>query len=85
MLVLVVLIAVVAVELMDLGGKLKSGRKQVEDLQTQKQQMAWDNESLKSALDKADDVDFILGLAQDEFNYLPPNARQFVDVSSLGG
>jgi hypothetical protein len=82
-LVLVVLIAVVAVELMDLGGKLKSGRKQVEDLQTQKQQMAWDNESMRSDLEKSDDLEFMLEKAR-EAGYVFPNEHIFVDVHGVG-
>ena len=83
MLVLVVLIAVVAVELMQLGGKLKQGRRQLSDLELQSQQIAWENEAMRSDLSKAGDLDFMLEKAR-EAGYVFSNEHIFVDVHGVG-
>ena len=83
MLVLIVLIAVVGVELMQLGGKLKMGRKQIADLEAQSQQVAWENEAMRSDLGKADDLDFMLEKAR-EAGYVFSNEHIFVDVHGVG-
>lgn len=83
MLVLVVLIAVVGVELAQLGGKLKQSRKQMEDLEAQSQQIAWENEAMSSDLSKADDLEFMLEKAR-EAGYVFSNEHIFVDVHGVG-
>ena len=83
MLVLVVLIAVVGVELMQLTGKLKLGRKQVADLEAQSQQITWENEAMRSDLSKAGDMDFMLEKAR-EAGYVFSNEHIFVDVHGVG-
>ena len=83
MLVLVALIAVVAVELLQLSDKLKLGQQQVAELELRSQQIAWENEALRRDLSKADDVDFMLEKAR-EAGYVFSNERIFVDIHGVG-
>ena len=83
MLVLVVLIAVIGVELMQLSGKLKLGRKQVAELEAQSQQLTWENEAMRSDLSKAGDLEFMLEKAR-EAGYVFSNEHIFVDVHGVG-
>ena len=83
-LVLVVLIAVVGIELVQLSGKLKLARAEQAILAAQVQQRAQENETLRSDLSKADDVEFIKDLDREQLGYIESNGRLFIDVHGSG-
>lgn len=83
MLVLLVLIAVIGVELVQMAGKIKSGQKQLGALETQRQQLTQENDTMRSDLDKADDPAFMLEKAR-EAGYVFPNDHIFIDIHGVG-
>ena len=70
-LVIAILIALVGVQLIQLTA-LKS------DLDSAKQA----NDALASALEKADDPEFLQELARDQLGYVTPGEKSFYDVSN---
>ena len=70
MLVIAILIALVGVQLIHLRSQ--------SDLDTAKQE----NDALSSALEKADDPEFLQELARDQLGYVTPGEKTFYDVSN---
>jgi cell division protein FtsL len=81
MLVLFVLIAVMAVELIQMSSKLSSARNEQSSIAAQVQQRRQENESLKSDLSHADDEDFIKDLAREQLGLAETGERIFYDVN----
>lgn len=81
-LVLVVLLAVVGVELMNVYGKLDQARNEEQALLQQSDQQKQENASLQSSLDRADDPDFIKELAKDALGLVEEGERVFYDVNN---
>ena len=77
LIVLVVLLAVVAVQLIRVYGQLGEAKTQREQLQEQKKE----NSDLESDLSKADDKEFIKGLAKDQLGLAEDGERIFYDVN----
>ena len=84
MLVMLVLIAVVGVELVKMAGSIKSNQNNKENLEAQIQQLTQENDTLRSDLEKADDLDFVLEKAREEADYVFPNERIFIDIHGVG-
>ena len=80
-LVLVVLIAVAGVELVRVYGRLQATKEQQEAVSQQLLQQQQENEALKSDLSKADDPEFIKGLARDQLGLVEDGERIFYDVN----
>ena len=81
MLVLVVLVAVMGIELVQMHGKLRSARSEEAAVAAQVQQRRLENEALKSDLSKADDVEFIKDLARSQLGLVEEGERIFYDVN----
>ena len=75
MLVIAILIALVGVQLIHLRSQLTALQS---DLDTAKQE----NDALSSALEKADDPEFLQELARDQLGYVTPGEKTFYDVSN---
>ena len=80
-LMLVVLIVVAGVELVRVYGRLQEAKNQQETVSQQLLQQQQENEALKSDLDKADDPEFIKGLARDQLGLVEDGERIFYDVN----
>ena len=78
---LVVLIVVAGVELVRVYGRLQEAKNQQETVSQQLLQQQQENEALKSDLDKADDPEFIKGLARDQLGLVEDGERIFYDVN----
>ena len=79
-LMLVVLIVVAGVELVRVYGRLQEAKNQQETV-SQQLLLQQENEALKSDLDKADDPEFIKGLARDQLGLVEDGERIFYDVN----
>ena len=84
MLVIAILIVLVGVQLIHLRSQIDDARSQLtalqSDLDTAKQER--ENDSLSSALEKADDPEFLQELARDQLGYVTPGEKTFYDVSN---
>jgi cell division protein FtsL len=78
---LVVLIAAVGIELIQLGNKLSQAKAQEAQLTAQVQQQQQENDSLQADLDRANDPEFIKELARDQLGLAEDGERIFYDVS----
>jgi len=81
MLVLVVLVAVMAVELVQVYGKLRTAKREEADLSAQVQQLQQENDALESDLAHADDKEFIMELARTQLGLAESGERIFYDVN----
>ncbi len=81
MLVLMVLLAVMAIELVQVYGKLRTARREQTSLSAQIQQLQQENETLESDLSRADDEDFIMELARTQLGLAESGERIFYDVN----
>ena len=81
MLVLVVLVAVMGIELVQMSGRLRSAKSEEAAIAAQVQQRRMENEALKSDLAKADDVEFIKDLARSQLGLAEEGERIFYDVN----
>ena len=79
--VLVVLLAVVAVQLIRVYGQLGEAKTQQETVSQQLQEQKKENSDLESDLSKADDKEFIKGLAKDQLGLAEDGERIFYDVN----
>lgn len=82
MLVILVLLVLVGAEVMHLRGEIDAAETQQQTLQTQLDAMKQENDALASALEKADDPDFLQELARDQLGYVKPGEKTFYDVSN---
>jgi cell division protein FtsL len=78
---LVALIAIVGIELIRLGSKITGAKAQEAQVSSQVQQQQQENSSLQSALDRANDPDFIKELAREQLGLAENGERIFYDVS----
>ena len=79
MLVIAILIALVGVQLIHLRSQIDDALTALQsDLDTAKQE----NDALASALEKADDPEFLQELARDQLGYVTPGEKTFYDVSN---
>ena len=81
MLVLMVLLAVMAIELVQVYGMLRTARREQTSLSAQIQQLQQENETLESDLSRADDEDFIMELARTQLGLAESGERIFYDVN----
>lgn len=80
--VLVVLLAVVTVQIIRVYGKqLGEAKAQREAVSQQLQEQQRENRDLESDLSKADDKEFIKGLAKDQLGLAEDGERIFYDVN----
>ncbi len=79
--VLLVLLAVVSVQLVHVYGQLDSAKVQRETMSQELEQKKKENSSLESDLGKANDKEFIKGLAKDQLGLAEDGERIFYDVN----
>ena len=79
--VLLVLLAVVSVELLRVYGQLDSAKTQRDTMGQQLEEQKKENSSLESDLSKANDKEFIKGLAKDQLGLAEDGERIFYDVN----
>lgn len=79
--VLVVLVAVVSVELLRVHGQLDSAKAQRDTMGQQLEEQKKENSDLESDLGKANDKEFIKGLAKDQLGLAEVGERIFYDVN----
>ena len=79
--VLLVLLAVVSVQLVHVYGQLDSAKAQRETMSQELEQKKKENSSLESDLGKANDKEFIKGLAKDQLGLAEDGERIFHDVN----
>ena len=79
--VLVVLVAVVSVELLRVYGQLDSAKTQRDTMGQQLEEQKMENSDLESDLGKANDKEFIKGLAKDQLGLAEDGERIFYDVN----
>lgn len=79
--VLLVLLAVVSVQLVHVYGQLDSAKAQRETMSQELEQKKKENSSLESDLGKANDKEFIKGLAKDQLRLAEDGERIFYDVN----
>lgn len=79
--VLIVLLAVVSVQLVHVYGQLDSAKAQRETMSQELEQKKKENSSLESDLGKANDKEFIKGLAKDQLGLAEDGERIFYDVN----
>lgn len=79
--VLVVLVAVVSVELLRVYGQLDGAKAQRDTMGQQLEEQKKENSDLESDLGKANDKEFIKGLAKDQLGLAEDGERIFYDVN----
>ena len=79
--VLLVLLAVVSVQLVHVYGQLDSAKAQRETMSQELEQKKKENSSLESDLGKANNKEFIKGLAKDQLGLAEDGERIFYDVN----
>lgn len=79
--VLLVLVAVVSVELLRVYGQLDSAKTQLDTMGQQLEEQKKENSDLESDLGKANDKEFIKGLAKDQLGLAEVGERIFYDVN----
>lgn len=79
--VLVVLLAVVSVELLRVYGQLDTAKTQRDTIGQQLEEQKKENSDLESDLGKANDKEFIKGLAKDQLGLAEDGERIFYDVN----
>lgn len=81
-LVIAILIALVGVQLIHLRTEIEAAQNQLTALQSDLDSAKQANDALSSALEKADDPEFLQELARDQLGYVTPGEKSFYDVSN---
>lgn len=82
MLVILVLLVLVGMELVHMRGEIETAQGEKAALQAELDAARQENDSLASALEKADDPAFLQDLARDQLGYVTPGEKSFYDVSN---
>ena len=82
MLVIAILIVLVGVQLVHLRGQIEQAKGELTGLKSELAAAKQENDSLASALEKADDPAFLQELARDQLCYVTPGEKSFYDVSN---
>ena len=82
MLVIAILIVLVGVQLIHLRSQIDDARSQLTALQSDLDTAKQENDALASALEKADDPEFLQELARVQLGYVTPGEKTFYDVSN---
>ena len=82
MLVIAILIVLVGVQLVHLRGQIEQAKGELTGLKSELAAAKQENDSLASALEKADDSAFLQELARDQLGYVTPGEKSFYDVSN---
>ena len=82
MLVIAILIVLVGVQLVHLRGQIEQAKGELTGLKSELAAAKQENDSLASALEKADDPAFLQELVRDQLGYVTPGEKSFYDVSN---
>ena len=82
MLVIAILIVLVGVQLVHLRGQIEQAKGELTALKSDLDSAKQANDALASALEKADDPEFLQELARDQLGYVTPGEKSFYDVSN---
>ena len=82
MLVIFVLLALLGVELVRIRTQIAAAEDEQQALQVKLDAAKQENDALSSALEKADDPEFLQELARDQLGYVTPGEKTFYDVSN---
>ena len=82
MLVIAILIVLVGVQLVHLRGQIEQAKGELTGLKSELAAAKQENDSLASALEKADDPAFLQELARDQLGYVTPGEKSCYDVSN---
>lgn len=82
MLVIFVLLALLGVELVHIRAQIDEAETAQQELQAKLDAARQENDALSSALEKADDPEFLQELARDQLGYVTPGEKTFYDVSN---
>ena len=82
MLVIAVLIVLVGVQLIHLRTQIEQAQNELTSLQSELDSAKQENDALSSALEKADDPEFLQELARDQLGYVTLGEKSFYDVSN---
>lgn len=81
-LVIFVLLALLGVELVHIRAQIDEAETAQQELQAKLDAARQENDALSSALEKADDPEFLQELARDQLGYVTPGEKTFYDVSN---
>ena len=81
-LLLVVLLLLIGVHLLNLRQEISRAEAEKQALSAQLEQQQRENDSLSSALKKADDPEYLQELAREQLDMVSPGERVFYDVSN---
>lgn len=81
-LVIFVLLALLGVELVHIRAQIDEAETAQQELQAKLDAVRQENDALSSALEKADDPEFLQELARDQLGYVTPGEKTFYDVSN---
>ncbi len=82
MLAILVLLVLVGAELLHTRSQIAAAQSEQQALQEQLNAAKQENDALASALEKADDPEFLQELARDQLGYVTPGEKSFYDVSN---
>ncbi len=82
MLAILVLLVLMGAELLHLRSEIDAAETDRQLKQTQIDAAKQENDALASALEKADDPEFLQELARDQLGYVTPGEKTFYDVSN---
>lgn len=82
MLAILVLLVLVGAELLHTRSQIAAAQSEQQALQEQLDAAKQENDALASALEKADDPEFLQELARDQLGYVTPGEKSFYDVSN---
>ncbi len=81
-LLILALLLLVGAHLLTLQKKLDTAKSELEALSTQVEAQQQENDALSSALEKADDEEYLQQLAREKLDMVTPGERVFYDVSN---
>lgn len=82
MLVVLLLLAVVAFQLMNVRARLAAAQTERSELTERVARQEQENRSLEAALDRSDDTEYLQELARDQLGMVTPGQKDFYDVSN---
>jgi len=80
--ILLLLFSIAGVQLLRLQEKIETAEAEKAALEQQLSEQQQENDALSSALDKANDTEYLEELARDQLGYVTPGEKDFYDVSN---
>lgn len=80
-LVVLVLLVLVGIQLLSIREQNRAAEDELSALEGQKLALVQENESLRAALDRADDPEYLQQLAREQYGMVSPGQKDFYDIS----